>query len=362
LIDVADTCPAEIRTLLEALRIPSNKVVRLYRYDARLPTDGIAPSTNTTGSPSDIADALSGARHSTLIVLLGPGAQATGPVVQDFCRTVAIQLTVATLTRQIQEAKMEYEDHVSLMAHSLRTPLGILSLETEALQRNLPFGSPQAARVDRSLKRIGAINEDITYLLQMPSHQTDTFDLAEIVTDTIDYLRPLAEEHECRLVKTGTWPTTTEVAANEVAIGKAVLNILDNAIKYSYRSSEVRVGVKSGGEHVCVTISNVGIGIPQAIIDSLLQGHPVRATVADKGPKGRERQGTGNGVVSAIRAFHSAGGTLAITSKPRGNPVRMQGQDYQNYFTEVSFTLPMRSFDKKSPSPDEPNITGQAHD
>jgi len=95
---------------------------------------------------------------------------------------------------------------------------------------------------------------------------------------------------------------------DRIKVARALVNVLENALKYSPDGGAVIVTVREGGADVVVTIQDQGIGIPEDELPGIFDGF-VRASNA----RGRFA-GTGLGLVSARRLLESQGGALEIAS------------------------------------------------
>ena len=95
---------------------------------------------------------------------------------------------------------------------------------------------------------------------------------------------------------------------DRVRLVRALVNVLENALKYSPDGAPVLVMVREDGAEVEVTIQDQGIGIPEAELPLLFNGFV-------RGSNARERfAGTGLGLASSRQLVESQGGSLEIAS------------------------------------------------
>jgi len=106
---------------------------------------------------------------------------------------------------------------------------------------------------------------------------------------------------------------------DRVRLVRALVNVLENALKYSPDGGPVLVMVREDGAEVEVTIQDQGIGIPEAELPLLFNGFV-------RGSNARERfAGTGLGLASSRQLVESQGGSLEIDSvEGRGTTVTIR--------------------------------------
>jgi two-component system sensor histidine kinase SenX3 len=103
---------------------------------------------------------------------------------------------------------------------------------------------------------------------------------------------------------------TPVVRADAEALGRAVWNLLDNAVKYSPEAKSVRVSVSQDAGRVAIAVSDEGVGIPPAERDAIFQKF-VRGTSSD----GRGVKGTGIGLAMVKHIVEAHGGEVRVESE-----------------------------------------------
>jgi signal transduction histidine kinase len=117
----------------------------------------------------------------------------------------------------------------------------------------------------------------------------------------------LAEEkHQPITVET---PKQVLVKADRMVLREAIMNVVDNAIKYSGRHAPIQVDVRWGRGTVTIAITDTGVGIPREHLDHIFD----RFYRVDKA---RPRGGTGLGLSIARWAVESNGGRIEVSSQP----------------------------------------------
>ncbi len=92
-------------------------------------------------------------------------------------------------------------------------------------------------------------------------------------------------------------------------LGEAIINVLDNAIKYSPEQSKITIRLQKRTGFVRIEIEDQGIGIPQSEYHKIFQRF-YRGTA----PEVREKSGTGIGLYLSRQIIEQHGGTIAVAS------------------------------------------------
>lgn len=219
-----------------------------------------------------------------------------------------------TLAR-LENAIAEMRQFSTALAHELRTPLAILRGNIElGLQRSLGDRTArqtlaiQLEEIDR-LKRL--IDQILT-LARAESGQIALtiapVDLGNLASSLVDQLQPLADARGVDL--------TCEPSAGVVVEGdpgwlqRVLLNLLDNALKFTDRGRHVVVGVSREGAAAHITVRDTGIGMSaedaQRAFELFFRADPARSSSVD---------GAGLGLRLAQWIVHSHHGTIAVESR-----------------------------------------------
>ena len=234
------------------------------------------------------------------------------------------------MTARLRAARQMQNDFVANVSHELRTPLTSIKGMVETL-RGGAIDDPEVR--DRFLEtaesetdRLIRLVNDLLLLSRADSealnlHRGST-DLADLVRATTDRLRPQAETRDLALeVEAGPDPLVVWIDADRIE--QVLVNLLDNAIKYSQAGGVVTVTatVEPDGAAL-VQVRDQGIGIPAQDLPRVSQ----RFYRADKA-RSRADGGSGLGLAIAQALVEAHGGRLWLKSQ--------EGQG-----TLVTFTLP----------------------
>jgi two-component system, OmpR family, phosphate regulon sensor histidine kinase PhoR len=220
-----------------------------------------------------------------------------------------------TRTRHLEEVRRDFVANVS---HELKTPVTAIKGFVETLLEgavNEP-GQPQLFLeiIARHADRLNAIIEDLLSLSRLEEDGEK-----KKLSFEITGIRPsLASAIELSKVKADQKHITVELICDEritakinaALIEQAVLNLVDNAIKYSRENSTIKVDVLETENEVLIRVSDQGCGIAQEHLDRIFE----RFYVVDKG-RSRKLGGTGLGlsIVKHIAQVHD--GCVSVESR-----------------------------------------------
>ncbi len=175
--------------------------------------------------------------------------------------------------RQLELAQIK-SSFVSNVSHELKTPIALIRLAVETLEMRR-LSSPEDTEkflrsISRETMRLNQLVDNILDFARLEAgkkvYKFSTVHVPDLVREAVDSFRPRLEDQGFRLdveVADGVPP----VRGDAVALTQCVLNLLDNAMKYSKARREVKVAVaaredEAGRESaVAVSVSDRGIGI-----------------------------------------------------------------------------------------------------
>jgi two-component system, OmpR family, phosphate regulon sensor histidine kinase PhoR len=236
---------------------------------------------------------------------------------------VAMVLHDITALRQLEQVRTEFVANVS---HELRTPLTAIQGYLETLLGGAMEDPAHARRflevVFRHTERLGRLLNDLTDLsnieLGRVALNRGPVPLAEVVEGTLDIIRAKADAGGVRL-ETRLPPDLPAVQADRDRLAQILINLVDNAVKYTPRGGEVAVEAAAGEGLVEVAVVDTGVGIPPADLPRITE----RFYRVDKA-RSRELGGTGLGLAIVKHLVAAHGGTLVIESRPgEGTRVRV---------------------------------------
>ena len=220
-----------------------------------------------------------------------------------------------TRIHKLEEVRRDFVANVS---HELKTPITSIKGFVETLQEGALDKPQEATRfleiIARHADRLNAIVDDLLSLSQL---EEDSEKRRLFFENT--YLRPvLASAVELSKIKAEKKNITVElicdesiaVKINSALIEQAVLNLVDNAIKYSNDNSNVKISVQKQKKDILISVCDKGCGIEKQHLSRIFE----RFYVVDKS-RSRKLGGTGLGlsIVKHISQVH--GGCVTVESK-----------------------------------------------
>lgn len=279
-------------------------------------------------TPEALAGAAVGLGHGLLVQLYPVADLIEAPVRRQqrwtlailaaSCLTAAVALAALHRTlrreRQLNEMKSQF---VASVSHELRAPVASIRLMADALEAEKV--APQTAKefhrlIAREGARLSTLVGNVLDHARIEQGRRvwkmEPCDLESLVADTLRVMEPLAREKNITL-RSALSPL--EAAVDAGAIQQALVNLLDNAIKFSPAGSsvETKLSIDEERRTWCIAVQDEGPGIAKAEQARIFErfyrpGDELR----------RETQGTGIGLslVKAIAEAH--GGSVSVESDP----------------------------------------------
>ena len=231
-------------------------------------------------------------------------------------------LLVLLQSRQSLEAQQQDQERwVSDVAHELKTPLTALMLVSERLEMAVSGQQNDMVlvqRLQRELRRLQLLVEDLLELSRLenslPQDQNNysVLTLEELVESAWNSIRPLAEAREVELDFAQT--ESGLMMGDQPCLHRAVLNLLDNALRYSPPGAAVDVQIHPSGGWWQLSIRDQGPGLSESDLDKMFQrfyrGDPSRARSA--------RSGSGLGLAIVQQIVFNHGGRVEARNHPEG--------------------------------------------
>jgi len=288
------------------LRIPHHALVRGQQFEALSQVDSIHEaiiSVRHQQRPQRIEWNLQGDPLETVVL---PGS--------DEWILLLLQ------SRQSLEAQQQQQERwVSDVAHELKTPLTALMLVSDRLEAAVSSDDTVLVqRLQKELSRLKVLVDDLLELsrlqnsLPMDNSLYSGLVLNEVVQSAWSSIRPLAEQRNIQLVMTGE--AEAWMRGDQPRLHRAILNLLDNALRYSPDGSQVDVDVQPSGGWWLLTVRDYGQGLSEPDLEKMFQrfyrGDPSRARTTRSG------SGLGLAIVQQIAVNH--GGRIQARNQPDG--------------------------------------------
>ena len=242
----------------------------------------------------------------------------TGDELERLC--VALNHMISRLDEAFQYSKRFVAD----ASHELRTPLTVLRGELEALLQDAKLSEHRSvmAGLLEETERLANIVEGLFALSRLDAGEAQResvrFDLGQLAASTADQMALLAEDK--KIAVTCDAPEGVVIEGDRARLKQVIVNLLDNAIKYTPDGGAVGLAVSTRNGTAVLEVSDNGMGIPAEALPHVFE----RFFRVDKA-RSRELGGAGLGlsIVKSICAAHH-GRVEAMSSPGQGSRFRVE--------------------------------------
>jgi signal transduction histidine kinase len=174
---------------------------------------------------------------------------------------------LAEAYQKLAEQDLARREFLSNIAHELRTPLMVASGNLQILQKGILKGEQLAAGIDtvtRNVQQIVTLVNDILFLQEMDLVLPDfqKVDMNEVGYAVVGKYAASAQEHAVSLRFTPN-ANVPPVWGDSKSLERALMALVDNAIKFSPHGGDVRINLSKNDAWVLVSVADNGIGIPK---------------------------------------------------------------------------------------------------
>ncbi len=213
-----------------------------------------------------------------------------------------------------KELENQKDDFIGIASHELKTPVTSIKAYVQILQRRaVKKGDHEAAqdlgRVDAQLQKLTGLIGDLLDITKFDAGQFkythSNFKFDTLVRDVVRSVQVTSENHKIR-VKGSTKAT---ISADRDRIDQVLVNLLNNAIKYSPDKQEIEVICSMQDGYVQVCVKDHGLGIPKE-----KQGHIFERFYKVSGPNMESFPGMGLGLYISAEIMRRSNGRLWVES------------------------------------------------
>jgi two-component system phosphate regulon sensor histidine kinase PhoR len=271
----------------------------------------------------DLAELLSNAQRkdapeARVIAVTHPAVRTLRVHAVRFPRGGSAMGTVAVfhdITELTQVEKMR-RDFVANASHELRTPLAAIRGFSETLLDSSNLGEADRRSylevIDRHARRLGNLIGDLLELSKIESGGS------EVELERVDILAltdSLLRDHAARWEESGVAVSRESKGdplawADAAAVEQILLNLLDNAVKYTDPGGRVHISIECDADLLTVRVGDTGIGIPPADLGRIFE----RFYRVDKA-RSRTLGGTGLGLAIVKHLVQSLCGEISVESE-----------------------------------------------
>jgi two-component system phosphate regulon sensor histidine kinase PhoR len=222
-------------------------------------------------------------------------------------------LLVLRATRAQAELAGLKSDFVSTVTHELKTPLALIKLVGETLEKGR-YTSADVVReyatlLSQETARLGQLIDNLLTLSRVSNlrqpYTFESLDPAELVDDTLHPFWPRLKALGFD-VRIDVPPSLSPIRADRTAMRQVLGNLVDNAIKYAGTVRTLCIEGSARERAIVIAVADSGAGIPEQdlerVFDKFFRGRATRAS------------GSGLGLTIARRVVEAHGGRISIES------------------------------------------------
>ena len=247
------------------------------------------------------------------------------PVARTGDELERLSIALNHMVQRLEEAFQYSRQFMADASHELRTPLTVLRGELESLIQEPALAPEARERLGSALEeveRLAGIVEGLFAISRLDAGEAAAewvkLDLARLAAATADQMSLLADDKNIQV--TCAAPEPVWVEGDRARLKQVVVNLLDNAIKYTLQGGAVTLSVNSIHSKAVLEVSDNGVGIPAEAVPRVFD----RFFRVDKA-RSRELGGAGLGlsIVKSICVAHH--GRVEASSLPgQGSRFRIE--------------------------------------
>ncbi len=235
----------------------------------------------------------------------------------DLMLLAGLLLAYHNVRRELHLSKLK-SDFVANVSHELKTPLALIRLFSETLELGRVPGEDKKRQyyrvIHKESRRLTQLINNILDFSRIEAGRREYHfqrtDVARVVLEVLDAYRFQLEQQGFTLV-VEIEEHLPPVEVDQEALGQALLNIVNNAVKYSADDKHVEVRVSRAGQRLSIAVSDHGIGIRKA----------EQAKVFEKFYRAEdslvhETRGSGLGLALVRHIMEAHGGSVELQSTP----------------------------------------------
>ena len=239
-------------------------------------------------------------------------------------------LAVRSLRRNEELLRLR-QDFVSNVSHELKTPLARIRLFNELLigrkQKDLKRRGRYRDVIDRECRRLTFLIENVLNFSRLErgakTHKTGPVDLKQLAEEALESFRAATDPQRSSFSR--QLEEVPVLQGDAAALQQAIINLLDNADKYSPAGSPVQLRLSSHEGRIRLEVQDQGRGIPEKEQERIFEEF-YRTESGDE----QEVSGSGLGLALVRRTVRDHGGRVWVESRPgRGSTFIIEFGDFR---------------------------------
>lgn len=216
-----------------------------------------------------------------------------------------------------KEKEMLRENFAAIVSHELKAPLGAVQQNLFVLEAELSgsLTEDQQRRLERMKSRITDLVKLIHTWLRAISVDIETIkekfeivSVASVISKAADSIQPHATRKDIEIITSLEEPLSP-IFGDEGTLAEVLINLGNNAIKYSYAGSQVLIKANEANNHVLISITDTGVGISKEDLPFIFDDF-YRGRTSQTGERG---YGLGLALSQRIVEIHN--GSISVDSE-----------------------------------------------
>ncbi len=230
------------------------------------------------------------------------------PVVRSGDALERLAISLNHMLARLRDSVLTSRRFLADASHELRTPLAVIKGELQEVAAGGAIAPELHERIGSVLEEVARLEHLVSGLLILSrldvgeaQREWLDVDLAELASGTAEQMRLMAEDRGIQLESTALRPTV--VRGDRGRLKQVIVNLLDNAIRFTPRGGKVTLASVSTSVYDALEVRDTGVGIPPAALPHIFE----RFYRVDEA-RSREDGGAGLGlsIVKSICGAHRA--------------------------------------------------------
>ncbi|MCO4753473.1 MAG: HAMP domain-containing histidine kinase [Bacteriovoracaceae bacterium] len=181
----------------------------------------------------------------------------------------ALGVAVNKMKANLKMLTKSKEEFLSTAAHELKTPITVLKttsqlmegMSGEELKNFLPYA---LSTINKQCDQLNKLVVDVLEVSKLELEKTELrvvhFSMNHLVEEVVQNMAKISEGHELEVIRNDE----VDIFADRTRIEQVLVNLIDNAIKYSPNSKKIEIESKQESEKVVISVKDYGIGIAKS--------------------------------------------------------------------------------------------------
>ena len=185
-------------------------------------------------------------------------------IVMSIASQAAIAIDNARLFEEVRSLSAKKDEFIALASHELKTPLTSIKGYLQVLGR-VERGQMEQKFLEKSLNQVEKLNKLVDDMLNMSKIEAgklqfniESFDMTALLQETLEAIAYTNTTHQI-VQELHSGPVMVE--GDKQRIEQVIINLVNNAIKYSPGAEQVRVSLESDHTYLTVSVRDEGIGL-----------------------------------------------------------------------------------------------------